>query len=233
MGIVAGNYSKLQYQSVTILLMYAKQVLDKNNTEIIKIENATTDPIFKYLTEGYLAYLLPVGRNLNNTDILKKILEQEVKNISNSSLISIDKHLKPLLVKAYENAISNNNQSKCNNPLGCSKWFRSEPELDPNLSITGNVSSNTGLLILNGENDISTRVQRAFIIQQRLTEVNHRDHSLITYPNLRHYFYPSTEGMPGNGPIPQYVLADLYAWLEFHNDMSKSFLKSNSTTNTN
>jgi hypothetical protein len=49
------------------------------------------------------------------------------------------------------------------------------------------------------------------MIQQRLTEVNHRDHALITYPGLGHYFNPSTGWMPGIGPIPQYVLADLYA----------------------
>ena len=38
------------------------------------------------------------------------------------------------------------------------------------------------MLLLKGENDSQTSVQQAFLLQQRLTEVNHPDHTLITYP---------------------------------------------------
>ncbi len=62
--------------------------------------------------------------------------------------------------------------------------------MTPNLSIVGNIPKSTGVLILNGENDSQTSVQQAFLLQQRLTEVNHPDHTLITYPNLGHAFYP-------------------------------------------
>jgi hypothetical protein len=54
-------------------------------------------------------------------------------------------------------------------------------------------------------------------LQQRLTELNHPDHTLITYPNLGHLFYPSSQWKTGVGPIQQYVLADLFAWLSNHN----------------
>ena len=70
--------------------------------------------------------------------------------------------------------------------------------------------------MLNGENDSQTPVQQAFLLQQRLTDVKHPDHSLITYPNLGHVFYPSSQWQTSDGPILQYVLADLYAWLEAH-----------------
>ena len=96
----------------------------------------------------------------------------------------------------------------------CPVWLRSAFSLIPTLSIIGNVSKSTGILILNGENDSLTPVQQAFLLQQRLTEVNHPDHTLITYPNLGHVFYPSSQWSTGFGPIQQYVLADLYAWLE-------------------
>jgi hypothetical protein len=43
---------------------------------------------------------------------------------------------------------------------------------------------------------------------------------LITYPNLGHVFYPSSQWQTSDGPIPQYVLADLYAWLEAHSGLS-------------
>jgi dipeptidyl aminopeptidase/acylaminoacyl peptidase len=109
----------------------------------------------------------------------------------------------------------------------------------PNLSIIGNVSKSTGILILNGENDTQTPVEQAFLLQQRLTEINHPDHTLITYPNLGHALYPSSQWTTGIGPIQQYVLADLYSWLEAHSGFTNhaaaarqpatSMLSSNST----
>jgi dienelactone hydrolase len=92
--------------------------------------------------------------------------------------------------------------------------------LIPNLSIIGNVSNSTGILLLNGENDSQVPVQQAFLLQQRLTEVNHPDHTLITYPNLGHCFCPSSQWSTGNGPFEPYVLADLYAWLAAHSGLS-------------
>jgi RTX calcium-binding nonapeptide repeat (4 copies) len=56
------------------------------------------------------------------------------------------------------------------------------------------------------------------------------------YPDLGHDFYPSSQWSTAFGPIEQYVLADLYAWLEAHsgftrlpNSMSPS--TTNSSTN--
>ena len=109
---------------------------------------------------------------------------------------------------------------KCNNLEGCPIWYRSLFSLIPTLSIIGNVSKATGILILQGENDSDTPVQQAFILQQRLTEVNHPDHTLITYPNLGHIFNPSSLLSRGTGPIEDYVLADLYDWLEAHSGLT-------------
>jgi dipeptidyl aminopeptidase/acylaminoacyl peptidase len=95
-------------------------------------------------------------------------------------------------------------------------WWRSINNLEPNISIIGNISKSTSILILNGENDSQTPVQQAFLLQQRLAEVNHPDHTLITYPDLGHLFYPSSKWQTSIGPIQPYVLADLYSWLESH-----------------
>jgi alpha-beta hydrolase superfamily lysophospholipase len=227
MGTVAENYSKLQFQSVTIPISYAKQMLDKNGTGYISSKEAINDPTFRFLSEGLLFYLLPnnayIGEN-NNT--LYKILTQEIRNFTDDGFLNIDNQLKPLLVKAYEKATAYNT-SKCGNPSGCPKWFRSELKLEPTINLIGNISSNTGILILNGENDLSTKVQQAFLLQQRLTEVNHPDHTLITYPTLGHYFHESSEWIPGVGPMPEYVLADLFSWLEYHNGLSRSLITGN------
>jgi len=68
------------------------------------------------------------------------------------------------------------------------------------------------------------------------TDVNHPDHTLITYPNLGHLFYPSFQWSTGIGPIEPYVLADLYAWLEAHSGFtphasSSTMMQSSSISN--
>jgi hypothetical protein len=67
-------------------------------------------------------------------------------------------------------------------------------------------------------------------LQQKLTELSHPDHILITYPNLGHLFYPSSQWKTGVGPIQQYVLADLYSWLEAHSDLSHSYVTNTAST---
>jgi uncharacterized protein len=98
------------------------------------------------------------------------------------------------------------------------------------LIIIGNVSSSTGILILHGQNDSGSRVQQAFLLQQRLTDVKHPDHTLITYPNLGHHFYPSSQWTTESGPIPEYVLADFYSWLEAHSGISHSYVAATAST---
>jgi hypothetical protein len=47
------------------------------------------------------------------------------------------------------------------------------------------------------------------------------DHTLITYPDVGHLFYPSSQWMTGIGPIQQNVLSGLYTWLESHSGLTK------------
>ncbi len=152
----------------------------------------------------------------NNTIVITTTL---ATGFGTSGYISIDKQLKPLLTKAYEN-ITAFNLLKCNYIGVCPILWRLLFSSIPTLSIIGNVSKSTGILLLNGENDSQTPVQQAFLLQQRLTEVNHPDHSLITYPNLGHVFYPSSQWSTAIGPIQQYILADLYGWLEAHSGLT-------------
>jgi hypothetical protein len=91
--------------------------------------------------------------------------------------------------------------------------MRSHAELEPPLDIIGNISESTSILIMNGKNDSQTPVQQAFLLEQRLTEANHSDHTLITYPNLGHVFNPSSPWFTEVGPMEEYVLSDLHRWL--------------------
>lgn len=50
-------------------------------------------------------------------------------------------------------------------------------------------------------------------MQQRLTEVSHPDHLIITYPGLGHLFSPTDRWVLSPGPIEEYVLQDMFEWL--------------------
>jgi hypothetical protein len=215
MGVLAQNPVKVAeyYQDVSLPLEYATQVLDRNHTGSISIQQIANDPLLRELLVP--SSVMRTNNNNNVTTIL-------AKGFGTSGYISIEKQLKPLLTKVYEN-ITAFNLFKCNYTI-CPILMRSISSLIPNISIIGNVSKSTGILMLNGENDSQTPVQQAFLLQQRLTELNHPDHTLITYPNLGHAFYPSSRWSTGIGPIQQYVLADLYAWLEAHSGISHSYV---------
>jgi hypothetical protein len=127
---------------------------------------------------------------------------------------------------------------KCTASKPCPIWRQSMYALQPIVNIIGNISSNTSILILQGENETQAPVQQVFLLQQKLTDARHPDHTLITYPNLGHIFYPSSQWITGVGPIEQYVLRDLYSWLEAHSGFthipvvipSSNSSSSNSTT---
>ncbi|HTH22654.1 MAG TPA: alpha/beta fold hydrolase [Nitrososphaeraceae archaeon] len=226
MGVLAQNPVKVveYYQDVSLPLEYATQVLDRNHTGTISIQQIANDPFLRQL-------LMPPSVMLTflHTNDTKVITTTLAKGFNTSGHISIEKQLKPVMVKAYEN-VTAFNLLKCKTLVICPILMRSLSSLIPNLSIIGNVSKSTGILLLNGENDTQTPVQQAFLLQQELTELNHPDHTLITYPILGHVFYPSSQWSTGIGPIQQYVLADLYAWLEAHSGLTDSYVTTSAST---
>jgi uncharacterized protein len=228
MGAVAQKFGDVVfYQTVLLPREYATRVLDKNHTGLISIHQMAKDPV--------ILINLPIPKSILRPNNTKAITNTLVREFGTNDSISIDKQLIPVLRKSYEN-LTALNLSKCNNFEGCPVWFRSQLSLISTLSIIGNVSKSIGILILNGENDTQTPVQGAFLLQQKLTEINHRDHVLITYPNLGHDFYPSSQWQTQQGPIPQYVLADLYSWLESHSGFTRiptSMAHSYSSSSTN
>jgi uncharacterized protein len=191
MSTVAQNlFDLLHAQVVDDTLAYAHQVLDKNHTGSFSIREPIELP---ELSEGVATYF----------------------GNSTFEYIGIENELKPLLEQVFENITSGDTEAKC--PAGtCPIWIRSHGELEPTLNVIGNVSESTDILIMNGENDTQTPVQQAFLLEQRLTEVDYPDHTLITYPDLGHLFSPSSRWFTEFGPIEQNVLSDLHRWLSDH-----------------
>ena len=105
----------MYYQAVNLPLRYATQVLDKNHTGFVSIQQIAKDPL-------PFNHLLPLYAVLTNNT--KVILPTLTKEFGTSGYVSINKQLKPLLIKSYEN-LTALNSSKCNNIGGCPVWYRS------------------------------------------------------------------------------------------------------------
>jgi hypothetical protein len=121
--------------------------------------------------------------------------------------LSISGELEPLLQQQFELYISSDPESPYYDP-----WIQSHLELDSNLAVIGNVTAS--ILMLQGEGDAQTPYEAGLLLEQRLTEVGHPDHTLITYPGLGHTLYPVEGMLQPMGPVEGYVLGDLTAWLK-------------------
>lgn len=215
MGAVAQNLIKdiLHYQVVDLRSDYASKVLDVNRTGFVSIDQLAADPL---LDDVVINSSLLNTHSVTNSTLTKDTIQNESGNQSNSSgYLNINTQLKPLLLKEYESKIAFN-LAKCYQIIGCPLWIESETNLEPNLSTIGNVSKSIPILILQGEYDSATPLEQGLLLHQRLDETNHPDHTLITYPNLGHFFYNSSKWQNGLGPVDPQVLADLYSWLESH-----------------
>ena len=208
MAPVAEKWTDIIYfQEVANPLLYAENILDKDHVGQISVKEASKDPIFQKLVGGNLTQLL-----LNPTNVTEQ-------NNTNDDLISIEGVLKPALVRGFENDTSINaiNASqlseKCIALYGCPSLGKSFSALPSVIGMIGNVSSNIGILILEGQNDSQTPLQQALLLQQRLTEANHPDHQIIVYPDLGHNFIPSNQWISSNGQIPEYVFQDIFEWI--------------------
>jgi uncharacterized protein len=207
----------LYFQEVAHPLAYAESMLAKGHPGQISVKESSKDPIFQTMIEqvigGNLTQLLLTKTNV--TDNRNGTLPEQ-NNTNDDDLISIEDELKPALVRAYENDTSptaSQLSAKCISLAGCPSYGKSFSALGSVNSMIGNVSSNIGILILEGKNDTVTPLDQALLLEQRLTEVNHPDHLMIVYPGLGHTFFPSNQWVTYSDHMEEYVFPDLYEWL--------------------
>ena len=212
MGTLAQNLHEIGYfQGVTNPVHYAQQVLDHNHNGLISVQEASENPVFSTLV-GNITLIL--AQNITTVNGTTEQLNPQY-NTNNDTFISINDELKPRLIDNLKSVSVVTPGEKCNVLKGaCPIWIKSQFDLTPNLDIISKVPSDTSILILQGKNDTDTPVQQAFLLQQELTELRHPDHTLITYPDLGHLFYPSSQWKTVlGGPMEQTVLKDLFGWL--------------------
>lgn len=74
--------------------------------------------------------------------------------------------------------------------IGSDPWYQSHKRIQPTIETIENLATQN-ILILQGEKDIQTTIDQALLLEQKLTELKHHDHTLITYHGLGHTFYPA------------------------------------------
>ena len=224
MSAVAQPISDIvSYQLVNRTLFFARQDWDSNHDGLLSLEEVFAHPdapltipaISNNDTAANPGTAAPVINGNNNNSNTSSVIATSPLNITtavppqqwypgidanNDNLIDIDQEL-----LAFRLAILAEFEA--------SPWFQSHEELDSTIDIIGRLNS-TNILILQGESDIQTPLEQALLLEQKLTELRHPDHTLITYADLGHTFYPAQGSVQPLGPIQEYVLGDLHSWLK-------------------
>ncbi|MGB7635673.1 MAG: alpha/beta fold hydrolase, partial [Nitrososphaeraceae archaeon] len=211
MGAVAQNLIKdITYsQVVTKPVLFAQQFLDHNHNGLISVQEASENPLFTTMA-GNLTLLL--AQNITTANGTAEQLNPQY-NTNNDTFVSINAELKPRLLEDLKSSYRLGFPTPDGECGVCPILLTSHYALTPTLDIIGKVPSDTSILIQQGKNDSQTPMQQALLLQQELTEVRHPDHTLITYSDLGHMFYPSSQWLTSFGPMDQKVLEDLFGWL--------------------
>ena len=161
----------------------------------MSLQEANENPVFSTMVRNLTLLLIQNITNTANvtstTNTSMPILQQQLNpqyNTNKDVYISIDNERKPKLLEFFESQLVITPGKKCTiTDMFCRIWVKSHYDVQQStVDIIGKGSSS--ILILQGENDIQTSIQQAFLLQQKLTDVGHFDHISITYPNLGHSF---------------------------------------------
>jgi hypothetical protein len=204
MGSLDQNLREILYfQKVTKPVLYAQQVLDHSHNGLLSAQEASENPVFSSMVGNFTLLLTQNITAANGT------AEQPSPqyNINNDTFISINDELKPRLIDKLKQLSVVTPGENCTGE--CPIWLSSHYSLTPTLDIIDKVPSDTSILIQQGKNDPQATIQQAYLLQQKLTEVRHPDHKLITYPDLGHAFYPTSQWLTAFGSMEQTVLEDL------------------------
>jgi pimeloyl-ACP methyl ester carboxylesterase len=197
MGTAGRSYYDIKYfKTVDLRVTLAEEILDTNHDGLLSIPE-----VLDGLGSHSMA-LISVNDLLENST--GEWLWRSHWNPDGDSFVDIEEEFESFLIQLIEISMTADYPG--------SKLVQSQLALESTIDMIGNVSSS--ILILNGINDIMTPIEEALLLEQRLTEREHRDHTLITYPGLGHYFYPEDYYGIAMGPIQDYVLSDLAAWLK-------------------
>jgi len=197
MGTAGRSFYEIRYSRVVDLrVILAEEVLDTDHDGLLSVPE-----VLEGLGPGSKAAVSALDLIENSTG---EWLWRPHWNPDGDDLVDIEEEFESFLVRLLDYSMSAEYPG--------SKLVQSQLALESNMDMIGNVSSS--ILILHGENDMLTPFEEALLLEQRLTETGHPDHTLISYPGLGHYFYPEDYWGIAMGPMQDYVIQDLESWLK-------------------
>jgi pimeloyl-ACP methyl ester carboxylesterase len=204
MGTAGRSYYDIKYfKTVDLRVTFAEGILDIDHDGLVSIPEVLEGlgPVLPLTSASYKASISANDLIENSTG---EWLWRPHWNPDGDEFMNIEEEFESFLIQLIDYAMTVEYPG--------SKLVQSQLALESNLDLIGDVSSS--VLILHGINDILTPLEDALLLEQRLTENDHPDHTLITYPDLGHYFYPEDYWSIAMGPMQDYVLQDLEAWLK-------------------
>ena len=208
MGAASQRLYDIMYANlVNRTILFAREMWDDNHDGLLSLQEVLTHP-GEYLTVPATspAVTATADNNTaagNNTISTQPTTQQQWYpglDANNDTLVEIDQELIPFALALFEQTAAD-------------PWLQSHKEIAPNLIAIESLRPTTRILILQGEEDNQTYLEQALLLEQKLTQMRYPEHKLITYPGLGHTFHPAQGLLQPLGPIEDYVLADLYAWL--------------------
>ena len=195
MGAARHPQELAYWQLVELKMIYAEDVLDGDDDGLITIQDVVA-------TIGSDTFVTIPAQNIieNSTGEWRwyPAIDQD-----GDGYFNITGELWPLLLQSHEYLTTAEYPG--------SILFQSSDSVDSMTDTLPGASSS--ILILHGGDDILAPPEEAHLLEQALTGAGHPDHTLITYPGLSHYYYPSDGYSMAIGPIQENVLSDIAAWL--------------------
>ncbi len=198
---------------VNTTLQYAREVLDTNDDGFVSLSEVVATENTPYWTLAPLPSMMLVENSTGSYRFVEGLETIELVDGEEEEAIEIDTTVRGLLEQRFQSIFADAEDRSCPFVVMCPPMLRTFAELD-NLSVIGNISSSS-ILLMQGGRDLGLPPEQPLMLEQKLLDVNHPDHTIIVYPGHGHFLTDIGEDswIDIPGPIPHYILQDIYSWL--------------------
>jgi uncharacterized protein len=195
---------------VNTTIQYAKEVLDTNHDGFVSLSEIVATENTPYWTNAPIPSMMLV-ENSTTAGGYQFMEGLETREVDGEEAIQIDTTLWGFLEQRFQSIFADTEDRSCPFII-CPPMVRTFAELD-NLSVIGNISSS--ILLMQGGRDVGLPPTQPLMLEQKLLDVNHPDHTIIVYPGHGHFLTNIGEDswIDIPGPVPHYILEDIYSWL--------------------
>lgn len=196
---------------VNTTLQYAMEVLDTDDDGFVSLSEVVATENTPYWTSAPIPSMMLVDNSTGSYQFVEGL--ETIELDGEEEAIEIDTTVRGLLEQRFQSIFEDTEDRSCPFMVMCPPMLRTFAELD-NLSIIGNISSSS-ILLMQGEHDRGLPPIQPLMLEQKLLDVNHPDHTIIVYPGHGHFLTNIGESswIDIPGPIPNYILEDIYYWL--------------------